>query len=544
MVAILFLGNETKHTMNMKNTIYIFSLLIFCGIGFAYSQPSLENPESIIPYNGNFLVSNIGKKLDAELDKDGFIALVDSNGIIITENYFNDAKVKLNAPKGMAIIGQTLYVTDIQRIVGYDLNRVKDAIVIDLASSTKFLNDIVAQDENTVLVTDTFENAVFTINLTSKTIEKTYNNLEGVNGIANSKDGLFIVTTGLNLNATGNLKHIDFKGNIETLKSGSVGILDGVQQVSNKNILITDWKDLEGGEGYIYLYDTLSETLETSTIKITSPADFYFDEKSGKVFIPQTLYNRILVYSITELFPNYKRSNLFHYGFIDSFLGGMYDGGYTYKNLLNQGGFGLGAPDKLDGEITILDGIAYQTRASGNTVIPENSEKISYAFVTNFSKDFDFRLKAINSKEKLEQKLDEQLRNINGMYAIKIEGKFKKLKSRAFPPVKTKPYPELASMLENQSFFNFENVEGILIGFRLPQFLSGVNVPGYHFHFISKDKSKGGHLIEVEIDDANIEIDALKSYSVEIPISEEFEKFNFDKDRSADVKKAESGKKD
>ncbi len=245
---------------------------------------------------------------------------------------------------------------------------------------------------------------------------------------------------------------------------------------------------------------------------------------------------------IEESHYSYNTTNLFHYGFIDSFLGGMYDGGYTYENLLNQGSFGLGAPDKLDGEVTILDGIAYQTRVSGNTSIPENSEKTPYAFVTNFSKDSEFILEEVNSKELLEKKLDERLLNINGMYAIKIEGVFKKMKTRAFPPVMTKPYPELGSMFDKQVFFNYRNIEGTLVGFRLPQFIKGVNIPGYHFHFISKDKSKGGHLIEVEIGDVKIEIDMIDSYSVKVPDQDEFKKFDFNKDRSPDVRKAESGK--
>ena len=528
--------------MNIKIALQIFVLLATLNFGLAYGQSGLANPECVIPYLENYLVSNIGQEINTKLDGDGFIALVDAKGNVIKENYFQFSNVKLNAPKGMAIINETLYVSDIQRIIGYDLNNIKEPIIIDLTAEAIFLNDIIAQNEHTILVTDTFKNVVFKINLITKEFKIIQKDLEGSNGIAFSNDGFYIATTGQNFNGKGTIYNINSNGESKILKSCPVGILDGVQKISDHKLLITDWGDLKGGQGHIYLYDIANQTFETSSIDIMSPADFFYNEKNNKVFIPQTLKNKILVYNLEELFPNSKETNLFHYGFIDSFLGGMYEGGYTYRNLLNQGNFGLGAPDKLDGEITILNGIAYQTKASGITVVPNNSEKASYAFITDFSKDFDFTLNAISSKENLEKKLDEQLSNANAMYAIKIEGTFKLLKSRAFPPVKNKPYPELASMLANQAFFKYENIEGTLVGFRLPQFLKGVNVPGYHFHFISKDKSKGGHLLEVAIETVTIEVDSIDNYSVKIPNLKEFEKFDFNKDRSLDVEKAESGK--
>ena len=518
--------------------------MFLMNIGLLSGQSGLANPESIIPFNGNYLVSNIGEKLDAELDGDGFIAMVDSKGNVIERNVFIKSKIQLNAPKGMALVDEMLYVSDIQRIVGYNLKDRKTSIIIDLSSEALFLNDIAAQDEETLLVTDTFKNTVFKVSLSTQSIEQIYSEIGGANGVAVEDGDVYIVGTGENLNAQGQLFQINNSGVVKNIPNSPIGILDGVQKISDDKLLVTDWVDLKGGEGKFYLYDTEIGTYEVSSVKKVSPADFFYDETNNKVLVPQTLRNRILVYDLEELFDASSNGNLFHYGFIDSFLGGMYDGGLTYRELLDHGGFGLGAPDKLDGEITVLEGKAYQTKASGNTTEVKDSDKTSYAFVTQFSKNFGFPLKNLTTKEELEKTLDKQLTNANGMYAIKISGVFKKLKTRAFPPVKNKPYPELTSMLQNQAFFEYENIEGTLVGFRLPVYLNSVNVPGYHFHFISEDKSKGGHVLELNISEANIEIDILDSYTVQIPKSEDFVKFDFNKDRRDDVKSAESGVKE
>ncbi|MEZ5042105.1 MAG: acetolactate decarboxylase [Saprospiraceae bacterium] len=104
----------------------------------------------------------------------------------------------------------------------------------------------------------------------------------------------------------------------------------------------------------------------------------------------------------------------------------------------------------------------------------------------------------------LEEKLNyEQLRNYlltqlpdeEGFYAIRIEGNFQQVITRSVPQ-QEKPYPTLAEAIEQQVVFEYTQMEGTMVGIYMPQSAANEGIPGFHFHFISKDKTRGGHLLD------------------------------------------------
>ncbi len=52
--------------------------------------------------------------------------------------------------------------------------------------------------------------------------------------------------------------------------------------------------------------------------------------------------------------------------------------------------------------------------------------------------------------------------------------------------------------------------------------MKGINVPGYHFHFITEDKKAGGHLLECQTENIRIGIDYTSNSYLELPENEEF----------------------
>ncbi|MFD0766169.1 acetolactate decarboxylase [Mucilaginibacter lutimaris] len=239
-----------------------------------------------------------------------------------------------------------------------------------------------------------------------------------------------------------------------------------------------------------------------------------------------------------------KDNTLYTAGHASAFIGGLYDAFCSYNKVLKHGDFGLGAPDKLDGEVLILDGKIYQTQATGKTFIVKPTELTPFAVVNFFKADKVTKPNVSLTKDKLYAYLDSALVNKNGIYAIKITGTFRSVKTRAFPPVKNKPYQPLADMLPLQHFFTFENVKGTLVGYRIPAFMDGPNITGYHFHFLSDDKKAGGHIIDLLADEITIEVDQLDGFKVDIPQTNDFNNFDFSKDRRDEVKRVENGKKD
>ncbi len=240
---------------------------------------------------------------------------------------------------------------------------------------------------------------------------------------------------------------------------------------------------------------------------------------------------------------NPKSSNtLFTAGHASAFIGGLYDAYYPYSKLKLQGDFGLGAPDKLDGELLIVRGKLYQTQASGKTFEIPDTGRTPFSVVNFFHADQVVKTHVRMTKDKLYAYLDSILPNQNGIYAIHIKGVFGTIKTRAFPEVKQKPYTPLAGLLGLQRFFDFSNIKGELVGYRIPGYMEGPNITGYHFHFLSDDKKGGGHIIELLTDEIIIEIDELNSFTVDIPQTKDFNNFDFKKDRREEVKQVENGK--
>jgi acetolactate decarboxylase len=236
-------------------------------------------------------------------------------------------------------------------------------------------------------------------------------------------------------------------------------------------------------------------------------------------------------------------SNLYSAGYASAFIGGLYDAWYPYKDLHQHGDFGLGAPAMLDGELIMLNGKFYKTQYTGKTSPVSDAEKTPYAVVCFFHAAKVYKPGKELNKATLFKYLDSVLINQNGIYAIHISGNFKYVKTRAFPPVLQKPYLPLAAMLDKQHFFEFDTIKGDLVGYKLPVFMEGPHISGYHFHFLSADKTSGGHIIDVVADDITIEVDTLSSYTMDLPQTPDFNNFDFRKDRKEEIKSVENGKK-
>ncbi len=234
-------------------------------------------------------------------------------------------------------------------------------------------------------------------------------------------------------------------------------------------------------------------------------------------------------------------SCLFHVGLANTLLGGIYDGFYPVEWLKKRGDFGIGAPDKLDGEILVDRGRVWQTTYTGETFEAAEDMLLPYAAVHFFTVDTTVHLPGQVDRATLFAILDTLLAEPNGMYGVRISGKFASVKTRAFPAVTDQPSPALAAIMDRQVLFDLENLDGALVGYRLPPFMAGLNFPGYHFHFLSADHRHGGHMVECVLEGVTIEIDRIHGYAVQLPSSPAFEAFDFATDRSGEARTIQRG---
>lgn len=240
-----------------------------------------------------------------------------------------------------------------------------------------------------------------------------------------------------------------------------------------------------------------------------------------------------------------KDDALYQVSLLDALMKGYYDEVISLSELTQHGDTGIGTFDGLAGEMILLDGIVYQAKADG-TVVKKSEGSTPFACVKNFHEDISLgNMPEIDDIELLKSFLDETIENDTGnfncFYMAKISGDFAKICVRSVPQ-QEKPYRPLAEVAAEQNEFDYENISGTLVALYCPEYVSGINLPGWHIHFISQDESKGGHVLALEMRSGNGSMDITNDYSIILPESNDFSKLDFDEDLSEKTESVEQGK--
>jgi acetolactate decarboxylase len=186
----------------------------------------------------------------------------------------------------------------------------------------------------------------------------------------------------------------------------------------------------------------------------------------------------------------------------------------------------------------MVEGTIYHIKIDGIAYPVNDSVETPWATVTFFEPDKTVQIDSADSYTHLQQQLEASLPTDNTFYAVRIEGTFDYIKARTVP-AQSKPYPTLVEAVEHQAIFEFNNVSGTLFGFRCPPYISPINVPGYHFHFITADRKDGGHLLDCRMHNMKAEIDETNSFKLIVPMNEEFIDMNLSEHDASEVEKIE-----
>lgn len=212
---------------------------------------------------------------------------------------------------------------------------------------------------------------------------------------------------------------------------------------------------------------------------------------------------------------------IYQYSTLDALLTGVYDGDVTYGELKQAGDFGVGTFHALDGEMITVDNKVYQVTADGAAREVTDDALSPFAVLTFFAADQTAELAEAVDCTQLGETIDTLLPTTNIPFAIKVEGTFEALKTRSVPR-QEKPYPPLADVVATQPTFDFEQVDGVMVGFRLPDYVGSANVPGYHWHFLTADRTAGGHVLACTIGSVDIGIDHTGEWTVQLPDGGDF----------------------
>ena len=184
-----------------------------------------------------------------------------------------------------------------------------------------------------------------------------------------------------------------------------------------------------------------------------------------------------------------------------------------------------------------IDGEIYQVRSDGKVSKIVEDVGTPFAVVTHFVADQDQTIENASSFRDLTKTCDRYRDSDNLFYAFRIDGHFGNVHTRAMR--ETLDGLPLAKAAAIQPEFEFTDVDGTLVGIWAPQFSSALNIAGYHFHFLSEDRSKGGHLLECSGKNLRVRVERLNDFHLSLPESEEFLRADLTKDPSKDLADAE-----
>ena len=276
----------------MKHFFSIAVLLFFAHIASVHAQQHqlvkqwetdtiLKVPESVL-FDGKsrvLYVSNIDGDPSGK-DGKGSIGKVGTDGKIISVDWVSG----LNAPKGMGLYKNNLYVADLSEVVVIDVS--KGSIIKRIpVEGAIFLNDISIDKNGIVYVTDSRASKLHKI---ENDIPSLYlDNLKGPNGVLVQGDELYVLNSGSVLN-------VKKDKSMRSIADSLVTSTDGIENVKGKEFIVSCWS------GVIYYLNADGRTeklLDTREQKINS-ADIGYDAKKRIVYVPTFFKNSIVAYQL------------------------------------------------------------------------------------------------------------------------------------------------------------------------------------------------------------------------------------------------------
>jgi acetolactate decarboxylase len=197
-------------------------------------------------------------------------------------------------------------------------------------------------------------------------------------------------------------------------------------------------------------------------------------------------------------------------------LDGELEGDVSFAELAGHGDLGLGTFDAVDGEMITVDGEFWRCDVHGRAHPVEPERRTPFACLVSFEPTHRFELSDPVEWEELMAELDRRLGAPEQVHALRLDGRFERVHARSVAGV-TKPYPPMTEIVKAQNVFDFEDVEGTMVGFRFPDFAAGLNVPGYHLHFITTDRTRGGHVLGASPAGITVAVDDETEIRIELP---------------------------
>lgn len=224
---------------------------------------------------------------------------------------------------------------------------------------------------------------------------------------------------------------------------------------------------------------------------------------------------------------------------LNSLMLGNFDGVVTVEELLKHASWGVGTFEGLDGEAIICDGHVYDGRADGTCTEQDGAALLPFCSAAAFSDAATrFSVGECTDLTAVEASLDAVRTNDNLWGLVAVHGLFPSVRWRSCPK-QQKPYRPMEACAREQREFQAQDQVGWVIGIYVPPYMAGVNMPGWHLHFLSEDRRRGGHLLDVSVEIGAGRFESYHELELVVPTSETFAGEDLTQDLSAATARVE-----
>ena len=222
---------------------------------------------------------------------------------------------------------------------------------------------------------------------------------------------------------------------------------------------------------------------------------------------------------------------LHQYSTMNAYRQGLKNGEISLSEIKPLGELAIGMFNDDKGELVAFDNKYFYISPDGKTTPATDGMKLCFALVASFQTDRIHQVKKVDSLEELNTLMDKTLPTKNLFYSIIIEGKFTDIKTKSLHQPE-----ENGDRAENtQTVFKLNNVEGCLMGFKMAPMIDCQNNMNYLWAFVSKDGKSGGLVVDASFNKLVAKINAIHSYTLTLPETEEFSSLDLEADEKHSV---------
>ncbi|MDQ1084541.1 MULTISPECIES: acetolactate decarboxylase [Microbacterium] len=205
---------------------------------------------------------------------------------------------------------------------------------------------------------------------------------------------------------------------------------------------------------------------------------------------------------------------------LDALLAGVFSQGSPVADVRAAGDTGVGCCEGLGGEVVIVDGAVYECTADGPPRLMAEEELLPFVDVCFFGDAIETSVSDLDLPG-LDTAVQQGLLSRNLFHAVRVDGTIARVLTRV-PRPQRPPFRPLAEVAAEQIETTTLDCPGSLVGFWMPRIYQGITVAGLHLHFLSDDRSIGGHVLDLRIGEARLRVSAFADLHLRLPREGEF----------------------